>query len=417
MPLVRLMKQTLARSVALTIFALLAAGAADAAAVRSGPTIGAIVAASRGNSVAYDSINHVYLVVSAQGIVSGRFVDRNGSPIGAQFVIQGNTGFFGMYPHAAFSPDANGGAGGFLVTWSESDTKAAAYLHGRMVAFGANGAYGGDNILSTDGTWWEEGAYAAYSKAHQEFLVVYRTNGSYIIRALRVGNNALPLGPIFTVSQTNQYEDNPSVAYNPVADIYLVCWKGWAAAGFGFVDCRFVAGGTNTLSAGPIRLRASAGTWITDTTYNPTTNQFLVSWRDSSASIASITGRLVNADGSLPGGAFPISTLWQAYDALGVAYNTLTHTFFMVSHCSNCTEDGGVELGENGQPIDNGFKVTLTASTGNFYPQIAAGTEEPPGAVATAATLSPAPGQLRRRAAAGAPSTPTPARPTPGPVS
>src|SRR5262249_28758229 len=195
--------------------------------------------------------------------------------------------------------------------------------------------------------------------------------------------------PIFSVSQTNQYEDNPSVAYNPVADNYLVCWKGFAVAGnFGFVDCRFVAGGTNTLGAGPIRVRASVGTWITDTTYNPATNQFLVSWRDSSAGIASISGRLVNADGSLPGGTFPISTLWQAYDGLGVAYNTLTHTFFMVSHCGNCTEDGGVELGENGQPIDNGFKVTLTASTGNFYPQIAAGTDDPRWLVSTSTSFT-----------------------------
>src|SRR5262249_30426866 len=157
------------------------------------------------------------------------------------------------------------------------------------------------------------------------------------------------------------------------------------------------------------------GTWITDTTYNPTTNQFLVSWRDSSASIASITGRLVNADGSLPGGAFPISTLWQAYDALGVAYNTLTHTFFMVSHCSNCTDDGGVELGENGQPIDNGFKVTLTpGAMGNFYPQIAAGTDDPRWLVSTSTSFTQTSVQLLAGTAVGPSSNPQMAVETPG---
>jgi len=400
------MKQILTHTLALAMLTLVAATpAAASGAARSGATIPAIVATSRGNSVAYDTINKVYLVVSAQGGVNGRFVDRNGNLIGAQFPIQGAPGPFGMYPHATFSPDANGGAGGFLVVWSSADTQSAAFVHGRMVAY-PNGPYGADNILSMDGSWYEEGVYGAYSQAHQEFLLVYRTFGTYLVRGLRVGNNATALGAIFTISQTGQFEDNPSVAYNPAADNYLVCWKGFSPANFGFVDCRFIAGGTNDLGAGPIRVRQSAGTWITDTTYNPTTNQFLVSWRDSSASIASISGRLVNADGSLPGAAFPISTLWQAYDGLGVAYNKITRSFFMVSHCGSCAEDGGVEMADNGQPIDNGFKVTLTNATGNFYPQIAAGADDPNWLVSTSTAFTQTSIQLITGTAVGPPAGP-----------
>jgi hypothetical protein len=373
-----------------------AATTSQASITRVGATTLAIAATTRGSSAAYDSINHVYLVVSAQGIVWGRFIDKNGVPLGTQFVIQANPALFSFFPRVTFSPDANGGAGGFLVTWSEEDIKGVAFLHGRMVAFGANGPYGTDNVLSTDGLWFEAAPYAAYSKSHHEFLVVYRTNGTYIVRGIRVDNAAAALGAIFTISQTNLYEDLPSVAYNPVTDRYLVCWKGFSDAGsFGFVDCRFVAGGTNNLiGTTAIRLRQSVGTWITDTTYNPTTNQFLVTWRDASAGIASTMGRIVAADGTLPGGPFPISTLWQAYDGLGVAYNTLTKSFFAVSHCANCHEDGGVELADSGQPLDSGLPVTSTVATGNFYPQIAASSDDPNWLVSTATSFAQTSTQL-----------------------
>ena len=113
------MKTVIRRTVLSSLILLAAAGASEAAAIRSGTTLAAILATTRGTAVAYDSINHVYLVVGAHGLVQGRFVAANGSPIGGQFPIQTPGTPFAAFPRVAFSPDANGGAGGFLVTWSE----------------------------------------------------------------------------------------------------------------------------------------------------------------------------------------------------------------------------------------------------------------------------------------------------------
>ena len=66
---------------------------------------------------------------------------------------------------------------------------------------------------------------------------------------------------------------------------------------------------------------------------------------------------MLNADGSIASNVLTLSTRWKAYDALSVAYNTRSDTFFMVSH-SSTAEDGGVEIDTNGNPIDNGFIVT-----------------------------------------------------------
>src|SRR5205085_1481841 len=52
-------------------------------------------------------------------------------------------------------------------------------------------------------------------------------------------------------------------------------------------------------------------------------------------------------------------------------------TSFMVSHDPTTVEDGGVEIDSNGNPIDNGFRVTGAGGNGNFYPRVAASDNEP----------------------------------------
>src|SRR5215471_16298332 len=115
------MMHTLCRSAVTATLLMLATAASSAATIRVGPTSLAFAAPTRGTSAAYDPINHVYLVVGGNGGVYGRFVDRNGTALGAPFLIQGNGGLFAMYPRATFARDAGGGAGGFLVDWVESD--------------------------------------------------------------------------------------------------------------------------------------------------------------------------------------------------------------------------------------------------------------------------------------------------------
>ena len=75
-------------------------------------------AVSRGSAVAYDTRNHVYLVVSAYGTVSARFVSADGTALpycissGSNFTVGGAA--FGHFPRVGYSPDANGGQGGFM---------------------------------------------------------------------------------------------------------------------------------------------------------------------------------------------------------------------------------------------------------------------------------------------------------------
>src|SRR5882672_639350 len=126
-----------------SLITLIGTASADAAAVRAGATLSAIAALTRGSAVAYDSVNHVYLVVSTYGTLRGRFVDRNGTPLGAPFLIQ-STANYTHFPTVAFSPDANGGGGGFLVVWHES--LAVAVVKSRIVSYRQGGPIGTESV-------------------------------------------------------------------------------------------------------------------------------------------------------------------------------------------------------------------------------------------------------------------------------
>lgn len=394
------------RMFALLTAVLLGGGAAYAAAVPSGATLMAWAAGSRGNAIAYDSLNHVYLVVSTYGVLRGRFVSSTGTPMGSPFVIQ-SSGNFTHFPGVAFSADADGGAGGFLVSWHESDLPLGnTSIHARMVSFGKNGPYGADNQVSTDGSWWESHISVAYSTGSKEFLVVYpRSHGlGYGIRAVRLDNNAAPRDVVFTIAKSNQFEDNPGVAYDPVTNQFLVSYSGYdPIANFAFVNARLVQSGVNQiLGAGPTQLTATLGTWITEVVYNPVTNQYLVAWYASSRGLTADYGRLLNADGSIASNVMLLSTRWKANDGLGVAYNKLSNTYFLVASTPLAYDDGGVELvGSTGMPVDNGFLVTNSGSTGNFYPRIAAGTDDPNWVMSTAHSFTSTMVQLITGTASG----------------
>ena len=410
------MKNHVRTLAAIMLLALGVTTAAEATVVRAGATVVAIAAVTRGTAVAYDSINKIYLVVGSHGVLRGRFVQADGTPVGAAFQIQANPANFAHFPRVAFSPDANGGAGGFLVTWHEG----APSVHGRMVSVGQGGPYGADTQLTNDVTWWEVGAAVAYSTVSREFLVAWRSlpfaggPANNDIHVVRVDNAATPKAPVFAITNDIQYQDNPSVAYNPTTDEFIVVFAGFQDAGnFAFLDAQRVKAGANQLVGGPVRLHQASGIYITDVTYNSASNAFCAGWYALPSAAA--LGRVINADGSLPGNIITLSTTWKAYDALSMAYNRRSNSFFMVSH--GTAEDGGVELSSACLPVNNGFVVTAAGGNGNYYPRLAASTDDPNWLMSTSNTFTSTMTQLLAGTAVQDPVNPPPPPPPPATTS
>jgi hypothetical protein len=326
---------------------------------RLGLSMTAISAVVKGSAVAYDPKNSIYLVVSAYGDLNGRFVSAGGDLIGVPFTIQSGAAGFTHFPGVAYSPDANGGAGGFLVAWHQSVTNGA-LVHARMV--GSNGVLGPESQISADGSWWEAAVDIAYSTASREFLVTWQAAG---IRAERIGNNGELLGGNIFVTGTDYHRD-PSVAYNPTTNEFMVVYAGYDTSGY--VGARRIAAGSGALLGAETLLTRAANTYITEVVYNPATNRFLAAWNQVGA-----YGRLLDSAGNIVSNVLLLATRFAAYDALGIDYSTTSNTFMMVSHDSQGLQDGATELSGAGAIPDVGFIATDAPTTrGNYYPKIAA---------------------------------------------
>lgn len=355
---------------------------ASAQVSRVNPTFGVWTASTRGSAIAYDPRNDVYLAVSANGLVRGRFITADGAVSAArpEFVIQ-SSGNFTAFPRVAYSPDVDGGAGGFLVTWHEADASIAS-VHARTVSY-TNGLGAVDNKLTGAESWHEEGPGVVYSTRSQEFLVVWHSRITGDVRGVRVGNTGAALGAVFTIGGSASFEDNPSVTYNPVTDEFMVAYAVITDTGpttytSGLSATRVKAGANQIVGTTP-NVGSAVGIFITDITYNPSTGLYLATWYQDPPK--AVYGRLLNADGSFAGNITPLSTRYAAYDALSVAQNGTSGTFFAVSHDSlpitygGSVEDGGVEINRAGQPLTTGVQATAAGGTaGNFYPRIAAHT-------------------------------------------
>ena len=332
-----------------------------------GSSFSAIAAGTRGSAVAYDTINHVYLIVSTYGMVRGRIYNEDGAALTDAFQIQSSSNFT-HFPRVAFSPDANGGNGGFLVTWHESDVSTGTTVHARIVTASGGLASGDTRLAGGDVSFWEVGPAVTYSTGSHEFLVVWPNVARNAIHGVLVNASGAQVSGLLSVTSGSNYADNPSVGYNPDTNEFLVAWSGYNNTGaYAYVSSQRVNSSGANLGS-PVVLTTAGGTFITDTQYSPASGNYIVAWYQSGGAYT----RQVNSSGSAAGGVTPVATRFSSYDALSFAFNPVSNTFLMVSHDTATVEDGATEVSGTGSPLDSGQDITNAAGTGNFYPRIAA---------------------------------------------
>lgn len=324
--------------------------------------------ANRYPSVAFDPANRVYLVVTGGNVTTrAAFVSEDGLPL-TSFDVHGPS-VWAHAPRAAYSSDV----GGFLVTWHQSAADGSTAVFGAIVRHGPPVSVSAAQQIADWGTWWESGADVAYSTASREFLVVWRsappTNN---VLARRVGIDGTPLGGAIGVRVSGDYHADPSVAYNPNTNEFLVAYASYIGAGnYAPIDVQRVQPGTGALIGGPIELVRSLNTYIPSVSFTSATGQFLVAWYQNLGAPL-VNARILNGDGSPASNILPILP-FGAYDALNVGYNGVSGSHFLVTHHPSSPEDFGLEVSSGGAP-GAVFQVTNSGGTGNFYPRIAAHT-------------------------------------------
>jgi hypothetical protein len=349
---------------AICLASLLTSLPASAQIARLGETFSVWADTSRGSAIAYDTRNNVYLVVSAHGNVNGRFVSADGAVLGQPFVFQKAAGF-GQFPHVAYSPDANGGTGGFLVTWHESDA-AVPSVHRRMVSY-THGFLTADEPIVGNDTYHEiMGAPVAYSTVSKEFLVLWRQYSDTNIYGMRLNLGGAPVsGAIPVAALPGLFESDHSIAYNPSLDEFLVVYR----AGFGptSVKAQRVKAGTGALVGQPSIVGQAATINTTGVTYNAVTGQYLVAWHQMPGDF--VAGRTVAADGTPLGNATALSTRVGTYDSLSVDANEVSGTVLLVGHDKLSVEVGAAEINGSATPFTAGGPITAAGGNGNHVPK------------------------------------------------
>lgn len=252
---------------------------------------------------------------------------------------------------------------------------AAGYtLFALIAAPWAAAAYLGDEIVISERDSDEYSPAIAYNSKHNEYLVVWENlwpSGHHDVYAQRISSagELLSWFPVASLSSSRK-QMNPSVAYDPVQDRYLVVFaydyngdgSDWDVYG------RFIPWNGPDAGLNPF--------WICDWTsnqrrpvvaYGRTQEEFLVTWTNApSGQPTYISARRVFADGSgFPANPFLVSSGPENRDFQRVTYNLARNEYLVtwdVVKSGTGVDIYGIRLSATGSALPGGDP----AVTGEF---------------------------------------------------
>jgi hypothetical protein len=373
----------------------------------SKPVIGGLTLI--GNDVAYDPAHKVYLVVAGYGAIYGVFVNTTGDPVSGVFRIGSADpgGAFGHYPRTEFSPDANNGQGGFLVTWHQNGE-----VHAVMAAYPSGVISAEQNLgdMTQGGSRGGIGTGLAYSPKYKRFLVTW-TSLLWGIQARFVDASGAPTGPVLALVPPGSSQF-PAVAWNPSTDEFGLAYAGWGGGGAFVVFQRLRFDGA--AAAAPTTFGFSGGTFVTDIVFNPATNRYVMGWSVGAGSF----GVQFDAAGTMIGSPALISGRIGSPTAFGLAYNPISGTFLAVSEdMAGTLEAVAAELNTQGTPLSVAMGVTDGAKGGSFVPRVTSRTDAREWNISYSRDYVSATNQIIATASNGgtAPTPPAPPPPPPSP--
>lgn len=337
------------------------------------------------NDIAYDEANSVYLHVFYQGgKIWGRFTNLGGSQVGGQFPVTPNLPFAG-WPKIAY---ATGGTSGvFLVTFGTNVNRTvrpeAKNVYGQIVRFNngggelVGGAFPISPASTSPGILQDPGGIA-YNSTTNKFLVTWTDlRGQWDAFARLFNPDGTPGGDEVNLSNTTNFQGAPSPAFDWRNNRFLVTWTGEASFSANVLGtfAKVVDGNTGAPITDLIVLSTGGFQDFPNTVYLPETGNYLSVWRDEQVKYqANVVGRLIDANGAVVSGIYPVIATGDFDGLPDSGYNWVTRTV-MVSAMHGSGWVWGAELNAGGTP-----KYTFKASTmapsptgGSFNPNLAVG--------------------------------------------
>ena len=336
---------------------------------RAGATKPLIPGALLFGDVAHDPRNNVYLSVMAWGPVWAAFVNSNGDLISSFTAGPAVPGAFANNPRVAYSPDLNGGAGGFLVVWHEA-AGGPNFVHSSVVSYpGGVVAYdpGGVDVSGGAQSFPSGGGPSiAYSPEAKKFLVTWTGDGWSIKGRLVSGVTGVPEGGVIgVVGPVSTF--HPATAWNPKTQEFGVGYAGHAGY-MGLV--RVSTTGAIIAATGPF---GQSGSNMNTALAVNAAGRYVIGW------IAPGGSRSLELDSSgNPVAAFStlISGQVGTVSSFAFALNPVSGTILAVGESGATKEVAGVELSSTGLPLAVAVPLTdgagATGAGGSYAPRVGA---------------------------------------------
>jgi hypothetical protein len=318
----------------------------------------------------YDPDNDAYLLVGANNHVTGVWVNHSGVPISglSPVVIKSKSVSgscsssskpYGAFPRVRYSPEL----GGFLVAWSEEEhTCAGGTVRVYMRTVKYPNVLGPVTKIADATAHLSYGNLAiGYSPTSQRFLVAFQTLGPARVRVQLVNLNGGLIGGSVRVSE-DRYAASPSVAWNPNTNEFGVGYSGEVGNGASFFSgfVRVPATNAAAFSRTIFNNPASSRTQVTDMSFNPTTNRFVMTWWEPQKARAAE----IDAAGVVKTLGTASTVIGRnSYDSLSAAFNPSSGTILLVGAISGDDDVGGAEL--NGRGVRISSEMTLVPSPDN----------------------------------------------------
>jgi hypothetical protein len=189
------------------------------------------------SAVAFDPVNDRFLVVwtdwrdaaDIDSDIYGRLFDADGTPHGQEFLVSARRGVSQKFPNLAFDPVRQR----FLVLWTDNRTATVDKIFGRYV--GADGGLeGGEFALALEGNY-QDSPSVLFDPRHDQFFVVWRDTKSIppdrLLKAVIgtfVHAERGPLGSSFLIALEKNGCTPLSLyaaSFAPGEDYYFVAWS------------------------------------------------------------------------------------------------------------------------------------------------------------------------------------------------
>ncbi len=289
--------------------------------------------------VAYNSQDNTFFVVwaavpgeesqTADYFVSGRKIAGDGTPLGGPIEVLKTEDIL-FLPRIVYNPNNNQ----YLVIYCLGES----YFNIRGVILNADGRAVGGHFKVTDVPSNQFHYTLAFNPKRNQFFVTYNDYRDEIsdVYGVILDDTGRVVKEEFKISDAPGQQVNPVACYNPQNDTYLMNWEDFRAHDDSLTAYETLEVMTDIYGAllsadgdvlvNNIPMCADAGGLDGDQrfnglAYNSKNNHFLASWTDTREGIhnSGVVGRIVEADGSMPGEDFAL------VDAPGAQMISHTH--------------------------------------------------------------------------------------------